>query len=356
MKRKLSKQTIFTILGILVIAGSIPMAVLLVKQRQEIRKEASGPSCGQLGGNACTNILAGSCQDTCTNLGNTYDCSPCWLCNPCGTYPPTAPTPSSPADQSCGQLGGNACEATSPNYTGNCRNLGDTYDCHPCYSCDPAKSSGLSCGAMGGTLCLQSGSCPSGYINLGNSTEPPGGIPCTPCCGPSGSGTPITNTNRVGTWGLWFTHVNCSAPPPPPATPTLTPTPTLTITLTPTPTPTVTVTVTPTPTPTIPVGCNQTCSSDANCTSGLVCYNSRCRSSSCPSETDCTCPGPTVTPTPTTTSTPGLTATPIPTTILAQVTPTPVTELPTAGFSLPTFGAILGGVVLILLASILFLL
>jgi len=52
-KFKLSKQTIFTLLGILVIVGSIPIAVLLVKQRQEIRKEAAltdDSRCAAIGG------------------------------------------------------------------------------------------------------------------------------------------------------------------------------------------------------------------------------------------------------------------------------------------------------------------
>lgn len=85
-----------------------------------------------------------------------------------------------------------------------------------------------------------------------------------------------------------------------------TPTPTTpTGTLTPTPTPT----ETPTPTPTTPTG--------------------------------------TPTPTPTGTVTPTPTSTPGPT-----VTPTPV-ELPPAGFSTPTWGAILGGILILGLALVL---
>jgi hypothetical protein len=41
--------------------------------------------------------------------------------------------------------------------------------------------------------------------------------------------------------------------------------------------------------------------------------------------------------------------------VVAQVTPTPV-ELPQAGLTWPTFGAITGGMVFILIASLLFLL
>ncbi|MCX6726164.1 MAG: hypothetical protein NT052_02545 [Candidatus Shapirobacteria bacterium] len=57
MKNKLSKQSIFTILGILVIVVSIPLAVLLVQQRQDIRKEAAswnGTRCAQTDQAECT--------------------------------------------------------------------------------------------------------------------------------------------------------------------------------------------------------------------------------------------------------------------------------------------------------------
>ena len=96
--------------------------------------------------------------------------------------------------------------------------------------------------------------------------------------------------------------------PSPTPTPTGTPTPTPTGTLTPTPTPTATGTPTP---------------------------------------------GPTATPTPTSTPGPTSTPTPTPTTYLAEApTPTPV-ELPPAGFSAPTWGAILGGILILGLALVL---
>lgn len=90
--------------------------------------------------------------------------------------------------------------------------------------------------------------------------------------------------------------------------PTPTPTPTATPTPTGTPTPTPTGTITPTPTPT-------------------------------PTATGTPTPGPTATPTPT--STPGPTATPT------------LVELPPAGFSAPTWGAILGGILILGLALVL---
>jgi len=58
---KLNKQAIFTLLGLLVIIASIPMAVLLVKQRQEIRKEATGECgsfCASKVGHAGVSVMA----------------------------------------------------------------------------------------------------------------------------------------------------------------------------------------------------------------------------------------------------------------------------------------------------------
>lgn len=109
--------------------------------------------------------------------------------------------------------------------------------------------------------------------------------------------------------------------PEPTATPTESPTPTPTGTVVPTATPT------PEPTATPPPGCWDTCTDDDDCSGSLVCQTvagvNRCVNASCPTESDCTCAIP-VTP-----------------------TPTPV-ELPEAGFALPTIGAILGGLLLII--------
>ena len=80
------------------------------------------------------------------------------------------------------------------------------------------------------------------------------------------------------------------------STPTPTPTPTPTITSTPTPTATVTASPTPTvtATPTLapsstPNSCNGTCGSNANCQSGLICFNGNCRNSSCTESSNCIC-------------------------------------------------------------------
>ncbi|HTK03289.1 MAG TPA: hypothetical protein VL401_00775 [Alphaproteobacteria bacterium] len=67
---------------------------------------------------------------------------------------------------------------------------------------------------------------------------------------------------------------------------------------------TATPTVTPTPTPTsTPNSCNGTCGSNANCQDGMICSQGFCRNPSCTSSTSCNCPGgPTHTPTPTPTA------------------------------------------------------
>lgn len=121
-----------------------------------------------------------------------------------------------------------------------------------------------------------------------------------------------------------------------PPTGTLTPTPTLpTLTITPTPslTPPPGVTYTPTPTPTSVLGCWDTCTPSTGCTEGLSCQTVngtyRCVNPSCPLETDCICPS------------------------ASEATPTPVPQLPEAGFNLPTFGALLTGAVLLITSLIL---
>jgi hypothetical protein len=103
-------------------------------------------------------------------------------------------------------------------------------------------------------------------------------------------------------------------------TPTLTPTETITLTPTPedtvTPTPTPTDTPTPTPTPTnTPTpqpqqlsSCNNTCTTNSDCQSGLVCISNSCRNPSCTNQTNCQCqvvynnPTPTPPPSPATCS------------------------------------------------------
>jgi len=86
------------------------------------------------------------------------------------------------------------------------------------------------------------------------------------------------------------------------STPIVTPTPTPTITASPTSTPTPTPTLSPTPVPSsTPNSCNGTCGSNANCQSGLICYNGFCRNSSCTESGNCVCATSVVTPLPTAT-------------------------------------------------------
>src|SRR4030042_4041923 len=51
-----------------------------------------------------------------------------------------------------------------------------------------------------------------------------------------------------------------------------------------------------TPTPTPLARCNNGCSKNADCETGLVCSGSMCRNPSCTGQTDCVCPTPTPTP------------------------------------------------------------
>lgn len=100
----------------------------------------------------------------------------------------------------------------------------------------------------------------------------------------------------------------------PSATPTSTGVPTATPTSTTAPTATPTVTKAPSATPTTPppASCNETCTQDSDCVSGLICLlpDGVCRNSQCSDETDCSCPSATATPRPTVTHKP--TATPVP--------------------------------------------
>lgn len=68
-----------------------------------------------------------------------------------------------------------------------------------------------------------------------------------------------------------------------------TPTPTPTPSPTPTPTPTPTATPTPTPTPKQYSSCNNTCTTDADCQSGLICASNSCRNPSCTGQSTCQC-------------------------------------------------------------------
>lgn len=116
--------------------------------------------------------------------------------------------------------------------------------------------------------------------------------------------------------------------PTPTETPTPTPTPTITPTPTVTPTPTPPVYNTPTPTPPPPSGCNNSCTLNTDCISGLVCIGGTCRNASCTSQTDCVC-------------------------VVAVAQPTP--KIPVSGSGFSILGAsIIGSGLLILLLGLAF--
>jgi len=106
--------------------------------------------------------------------------------------------------------------------------------------------------------------------------------------------------------------------------------------VTPTPTPTVTPTPTPTPTPApTPASCNSSCTTSADCQSGMACINNVCRNPSCSTSPNCVCQTPTPGPTPTPTT-----------------PPTP--QVPVSGTGPTVLGAsvIAGGVFLLLLGLV----
>ena len=122
------------------------------------KDEPDEPSCGELGGDHCSQ--SGSCPDSYDSLGTTYDCDPC-----CKQQPLPGP--------SCGELGGDHCSQS-----GSCPDgydsLGTTYDCNPC--CKQQAPQGPSCRELGGDYCSQSGSCPDGHESLDTTYD------CNPCC------------------------------------------------------------------------------------------------------------------------------------------------------------------------------
>ena len=69
----------------------------------------------------CGDIL-GTCQNDSLSCGYGYQTGYC----PGGTH-------NRCCAPDCGQAGGNSCGVTKSGYT--CTNIGRTYDCDPCYSC-----------------------------------------------------------------------------------------------------------------------------------------------------------------------------------------------------------------------------
>ena len=325
-KLKLSKQTLFTLLGILVIVASIPVAVFLVNQRQEIRKEAAdscGSWCASKVGHAdypwCICNRDRAPRSDFERVASTSTSDPC---NPCEAYR----------------------EKSSPQSTATPV---------PSTSCGSWCASKVGHADFPWCICNADRSPQSGYTETARTTTDD----CTRSCVAYSSSTGGTaqGSGRYPVWGLYQTGRTCSIKTPTP-TPTQPDTPTPTPTQ-PTSTPTPTTPLTPTPTPTTTVGCNQDCNTDSNCSNDLICSSDHCRNEDCPEEEDCNCPEPTSTPTPIVTVTPTptgtvtITNTPTPTTTTITES-TPSAELPEAGFTLPTFGAVIGGILLILVSLV----
>lgn len=122
----------------------------------------------------------------------------------------------------------------------------------------------------------------------------------------------------------------------PGASPTPTPTPGSSPSPTPTPTPGVSPSPTPTPTPTPIPQCNESCTSNANCPSSMICYitagqtSGNCRNPACQTETDCICETAQLVPSP-------------------SVTPPTTPTVPVAGTAWPTLFLIIGGMALLVL-------
>jgi len=287
-KLKFNKSTIFTLLGIVVIVASIPLAVILVNQRQEIRKEAA----------PYPQITCGA-----------------WCISQPGVT----------------QGAGSWCKCGDSTADSGFTLVNSTMDTSDC-------------GVQEGKRC---------YAFKESGSEGTGGKES----GSEGTGGTVQGPGHYPVWGLYETDLDCSAPSTPTPTPPRkdTPTPTPPRKDTPTPTPTGTVTPTPTNTPTPTATPTPTGTLTPTPTpSGTV--------TPTPTETPTPTPTGTVTPTssptptgtitPTATPTPTGTLTPTPTTV-AEATPS--AELPEAGFALPTFGAIIGGILLII-ASLVFIL
>jgi len=161
------------------------------------------PNCGQAGGNSCNTPKSGQ---SCTSLGRTYDCNPCYKCTASGggsTPKPTSP-PSKPSCGSwcAGQVGHASgswckCNSSTPDsgYVLVGCTTGGTSDCSTCCAFQPGSGGG---GATptpppgcytDGTTCKNSYQGTCGNYNSGNCNgavitgKCPGGSDCV-CCAP----------------------------------------------------------------------------------------------------------------------------------------------------------------------------
>jgi hypothetical protein len=121
-------------------------------------------------GTACNASGApGQCVDRCSDPAFHAHSGSCGQLDECGH------AIGNPRDclPTCGAMGGSYCSQSGSCPSGY-DSLGASSDCSPCCKPKPQPS----CGQMGGSYCSQSGSCPSGYNSLGASSD------CSPCCKP----------------------------------------------------------------------------------------------------------------------------------------------------------------------------
>ena len=395
-------KTAYLLIGLLLLLVSIPAGVFLVKQRQEIRKEAAeGEFCtyGQtciVDGHSGTQSCTGTIQDGSCKYDPSVDpnCSPCGYCGDgeCGggEGPDNCPQDcEAPPEQACCSgtrdcPGGQQCIRTLDPDCSTCQLQPGDYpgwcagpeDCAHWEVCE-----NNSCRSEAG--CVYDSDCAEGAKCISGTCAGVGDVDCfadqtgvsivnnsdksitgnvdwfsrwcdhenNPSCTCKGSPS-IENNQTIGPGETWSRNILGNGPPTQCAYQS-----DITFTgdsschsananceegcdSTPTPTPpTSTPTKTPTPTPT-----------------GTL--------TPTPTPTKTPTPTPTGTPTPTPTSTPTGTLTPTPTPTSGPTstpvpgptsTPTPEVQLPEAGFALPTFQGIVTGLLLLIMGALLIL-
>lgn len=300
--KKSRKNIILTFLLVFLLLVSLPAAIYLVKQRQALQKKAAVSG----GVQVCGIQIGPPRNEQAPSSANN------------GTYSINAPlwntTTSSKKVKI--EIGSFYCSEGKGNPPGKCDQNGHGSLSEVTIEAGKAYDQTLSAKQPGGSICG------SYQVDL-SVLAVDGNTSCN-----NESGSPM--------WGLWLTDSDCQ-------TTTTTPTPTL-----------------------ICSKAGEACRNNTNdiCCSGLNCNAKGNDAGICviptstPTQTGTPTPKPTATPTPEPTSTLTPTQTPTPTTTPAVIskataTPTPV-ELPSAGFSAPTFGAILGGIIFLGLALLAF--
>ncbi|MFH1841148.1 MAG: hypothetical protein ABH807_03280 [Candidatus Shapirobacteria bacterium] len=367
------KKIVSILLGILIVVA-IPAAVILVKQRQELRKEAIGEPCSETktwNDPACFNICDGhSASRSCNKPGTLGSDGVCHATdvNWCkdgdlstGWGDCSCPTPAAPGSGNAGdiQIGIDGCTVKYKNIGASPTSWTGTAQV-----CQSKRNTLEECNTADDRLECRN----SGEVQLDSGLVAPGAETSQGVCQIACGIYQVDITGIVSDHGCNWDS-SCDRP-------TITPTPTPTGRVTVTPTPTTIVTLTPTPTSTR-LSCQSTCDANSNCGDSLTCYDfgnnaKRCVDSRCPNESDCVCnkscyelcSGDSECPSGLVCRTIdsvkrcvnpsceresdcdcSLTTGPIPTTV----------QLPAAGFTLPTWGSVAGGIGLIV-ASLLLLL